>query len=122
MRSIIASLLLASVLPPTLAFAEQGAVAFPHSQIATERTVQYRCHGSRPLSVRYINTTDGDALAYLDVDGRPHIFVTTVSGSGAKYVSGIYTWWSKGNQGTLWTSPDPNAPPALAECQAQPHG
>jgi membrane-bound inhibitor of C-type lysozyme len=121
MRSIFASLLFAGLLP-NLALAEPGTVAFPHSQIATERTVHYRCHGSRPLTVRYINTTDGDALAYLEVDGRPHIFVTTLSGSGAKYVSGIYTWWNKGNQGTLWTSPDPNAPPALAECQAQPEG
>jgi membrane-bound inhibitor of C-type lysozyme len=121
MQSIIAALLLASPLPGLTA-TEPHTVAFPHSQVATERTVHYRCHGSRPLTVQYINTVDGDALAYLQVEGKPHIFVTTVAGSGARYVSGMYTWWSKGNQGTLWTSPDPNAPPALAECRAQPNG
>ncbi|MET0330637.1 MAG: MliC family protein, partial [Dyella sp.] len=115
------AVLLASPLPRP-ALADLDTVAFPQSQIAHQQTVHYQCHGSRPLTVNYINTTDGDALAYLEVEGKPHIFVTTLSGSGAKYVSGVYTWWNKGDQGTLWTSPDPKAPPALADCKAQSTG
>jgi len=95
-------------------------VRFAGAQVASQQTVQYRCQGGQSLRVRYINTRDGDALAYLPVQGQRHIFVAAVAGSGVRYVSGLNVWWTKGNSGTLWNSPDPAAKPLLADCQARP--
>lgn len=60
----------------------------------------YQCADETSFTVQYINAPP-NFLAILPVDGNNHVFVTTLSGSGARYVSGPYEWWNKGNEGTL---------------------
>jgi len=109
-----------ALLIPALAMARGEAVSFPGTEIANQRVRSYSCDGNKKLAVLYINTTGGDSFAYLPVDGTRHVFVTVMSGSGAKYASGPYVWWTKGPQGNLTREDDPDAPPLLANCVEQP--
>lgn len=63
-------------------------------------TATYSCAGGEPFTVQYVNA-GANALALLPVDGEDRIFVNVVSGSGARYASGQYIWWSKGDTATL---------------------
>jgi membrane-bound inhibitor of C-type lysozyme len=66
-----------------------------------ERIVSvYQCSDGQALTVQYINAAP-NFLAILPVNGQNQIFATTLSGSGARYVSGPYEWWSKGDEATL---------------------
>ena len=66
-----------------------------------ERTsATYLCDNEQALQVHYINAAP-NFLAIVPVDGQSHIFATTISASGARYVSGPFEWWSKGGEGTL---------------------
>lgn len=60
----------------------------------------YSCGDENTFPVQYVNT-GVNALAILPIEGESRIFVNVVSGSGAKYVSGAYVWWTKGNTATL---------------------
>ena len=60
----------------------------------------YSCDGGTPFEVQYINAGENN-LALIPVEGVERIFVLTVSGSGARYVSGSQEWWSKGEAATL---------------------
>lgn len=60
----------------------------------------YRCDQGDAFTVQYINSAQ-NALAVIPIDGAERIFVNVVSGSGARYVSGEYEWWSKGEEATL---------------------
>jgi membrane-bound inhibitor of C-type lysozyme len=101
---------------PGSAFAA-GAVSFPLS-VATSKDVHYVCKGNKDVMVSYVNATNGDAFAYLPVDGAPHVFVAVTSGSGARYASGRYIWWNKGDTGTL-SIDGSRSSPLLADCTAQ---
>lgn len=101
----------------TLAFATD-AVTFPLS-VATSKDVHYACKDKKDVTVSYVNATNGDSFAYLPIDGTPHVFVGVTSGSGARYASGRYIWWNKGETGTLSVDGS-KAAPLLAECTAQP--
>lgn len=58
----------------------------------------YQCDGmDEPKSVQYINAHP-HFLAIVPVEGEDLIFVNVISGSGARYVSGQYEWWSRGNE------------------------
>ncbi len=59
----------------------------------------YSC-GGEPFNVSYISAGE-NRLAILTVDGEERIFVNVISGSGARYASGEYIWWSKGDTATL---------------------
>jgi membrane-bound inhibitor of C-type lysozyme len=84
------------------------------------RTVRYQCDGGKTLSVRYFNSPDNRAAVFR-IEGKTVLAVSTVSGSGARYVGGRYEWWSKGEQGTLRDLMQAgNAAPALAGCHAMP--
>ena len=104
------------MLPAASAFAA-GAVTFPLS-VATSKDVHYVCKDHKDVTVSYVNATNGDAFAYLPVDGTPHVFVGVTSGSGARYASGRYIWWNKGETGTLSLDGSPSAP-LLADCSAK---
>ena len=66
-----------------------------------ERTVHhYQCEGIEPFAVDYINAAP-NFLAILPIGGQKLVFVGVLSGSGAKYVSGQYEWWTKGADATL---------------------
>ena len=94
-----------------------GAVTFPLS-VATSKDVHYVCKDKKNVSVSYVNATNGDAFAYLTVDGTPHVFVAITSGSGVRYASGRYIWWNKGDTGTL-SIDGSRSSPLLADCMEQ---
>jgi len=82
------------------------------------RTIDYRCTGERKMSVRYYNSDDNH-LALLRLEGKSLLFVTVMSGSGARYVSRQYEWWTKGNEATLRdTLKGEGTQSVLANCQA----
>jgi membrane-bound inhibitor of C-type lysozyme len=117
---ILPLLYTAMFLMPALATARGESVSFPDVVVANKQVRTYQCDDNKRLSVLYINATDGDSFAYLPVDGARHVFVTVLSGSGAKYASGPYVWWTKGPQGNLTREGDSGAPPLLANCVEQP--
>lgn len=94
-------------------------VAFPDIDVSTSSEVHYACGGGKEVAVRYINASNGDSFAYLPVDGTKHVFVSVMSGSGVRYASGRYVWWSKGETGKLIVDGDESAPPLLADCAAK---
>jgi len=100
-----------------------GAVAFaadaPHIAVTVENgspnmntTARYDCSGE-PVDVEYLNV-EPDHLAIVPVDGVKRIFVLVMSGSGARYASGQYVWWSKGKEASLYDkTKGVDAPPVL---------
>ncbi|SMC36670.1 Membrane-bound inhibitor of C-type lysozyme [Fulvimarina manganoxydans] len=71
------------------------------------QSVAYECRASADaqptsLSVEYLNMPTNN-LAILPVEGSPRLFVSTLSASGAKYVSGEWVWWTKGPRGDLYS-------------------
>jgi membrane-bound inhibitor of C-type lysozyme len=84
----------------------------------SHRVIQkYTCATGRILQVTYLNATNGQSFAVLPVKGRQMLFVNVLSGSGAKYQAGSYTWWTKGPQATLYDAMQgEDAPPLLSDC------
>ncbi|WBU62612.1 MliC family protein [Paracoccus aerodenitrificans] len=70
------------------------------SEDMTMGTLEYECGEEQPFDVHYL-TSETDVLALVPVDGIHRIFVNVVSASGARYVSGQYEWWTKGENATL---------------------
>ncbi len=69
-------------------------------QAGTVFTVQHSCSDGTGLSVQYVNG-EANTLALIPLKGEELIFVNVISGSGARYVSGAHTWWTKGDEATL---------------------
>ena len=66
-----------------------------------ERSViNYLCEDEQALGVQYINAAP-NFLAVVPVDGQNLVFASTISASGARYVSGPYEWWSHQGEATL---------------------
>jgi membrane-bound inhibitor of C-type lysozyme len=56
------------------------------------------------FTVEYVNGA-GNSLAILPIEGRSLIFVSVLTGSGARYASGRYIWIDAGSRGvSLQTS------------------
>lgn len=82
-------------------------------------TVHYRCDGDKRLTARYFNSADNQ-IAILRLDGKPLLFVTVLSASGARYAHGKYVWWTKGDDAMLQDfTQGEHAPPLYANCRAQ---
>lgn len=64
------------------------------------RVVTYQCDDEQSLPVQYINAAP-NFLAIVPVDGQSLVFATTISASGARYISGPYEWWSHQGEATL---------------------
>lgn len=86
------------------------------SQGNIERNLQtYQCDDGASLAVQYINAAP-NFLAIVPVDGVNQVFATTISASGARYVSGPYEWWSHQGEASLRDlTQDEDATP-LAAC------
>ena len=75
------------------------------------KTVKYQCDASGAtmglpagvFEVEYLNETTNH-LAVVPVKGKPMIFVTVSSGSGAKYTAQQFVWWEAGGRGTTFQS------------------
>lgn len=64
-------------------------------------TAVYGCgEGTELLTVRYVNAQP-NFFAIVPIDGEDVVMVNVISASGAKYVSGVWEWWSKGTDGSL---------------------
>ena len=82
--------------------AAQATLSIPLQSGTTDsvQSLSYSCEGSEPFSVQYVNA-GANALAIFAIEGEERIFVNVVSGSGARYASGPYIWWTKGDTATL---------------------
>jgi len=76
-----------------------GLLPLPDIRTSHRVTQKYTCATGRILQVTYLNATNGQSFAVLPVKGRQMLFVNVMSGSGAKYQAGSYTWWTKGPAG-----------------------
>lgn len=86
-------------------------------QIKDRQTHKYTCATGKNLNVTYWNTSNGQGFALVPVKGKPLLFVDVMSGSGAKYQAGSYTWWTKGPRADLYDAMNgENAPPILSDC------
>lgn len=82
--------------------------------------VQYQCEGLEPFSVDFINAAP-NFLAIVPIGPDRLVFVTTMSGSGARYVSGQYEFWTKGSDATLTDlQADPQTPVNCSEVSNTP--
>ncbi|WP_449395245.1 MliC family protein [Devosia riboflavina] len=81
------------------------------------RTVVYQCDNGDGFRVQYVNAAP-NFLAIVPVEGETHIFATTISASGARYVSGPYEWWDTGDEATLRDLRSAEDEPPLATCLA----
>ena len=80
--------------------------------------VDYRCGGETAFTVSYVNA-DPSFLAIVEVEGKPVVFASVLSASGARYVAGKYEWWTKGSQAFLRDiTLGSDAPPVL-ECSEE---
>ncbi len=68
---------------------------------AQRDVMRYQCEGIEDaFSVEYINAHPV-FLAIVPIEDETLIFVNVISASGARYVSGQYEWWTRGNEATL---------------------
>lgn len=94
-----------------------GLLPLPDIRTSHRVTQKYTCATGRILQVTYLNATNGQSFAVLPVKGQQMLFVNVMSGSGAKYQAGSYTWWTKGPQATLYDAMlGEDAPPLLSDC------
>ena len=74
------------------------------------QVVGYACADTDPFKVTYVNAAP-NFLAIVPVEGQNLVFVTVLSGSGAKYAAGEYEWWTRGPDATLANLTTPDAEP-----------
>ncbi len=86
---------------------------------AETSVVRYDCGSASTLAVTYVNV-EPNAIALIPVDDDTRLFVTTLSASGARYVSGPFEWWSKGEEATLRNLATSAEAPPLLTCKALP--
>lgn len=61
----------------------------------------YGCgEGADLLTVKYINAAP-NFFAIVPIEGEDVVMVNVITASGAKYVSGMWEWWSKGSDASL---------------------
>ncbi|WP_108500611.1 MliC family protein [Paracoccus indicus] len=76
------------------------ALTLPLTSDATVTAARYRCDDGRDLAVRYVEA-GANSLAIIPLEGEEVVFVNVVAASGARYVSGMWEWWAKGEEATL---------------------
>ena len=103
-RSTLAALVAATLLTPVVA---QAAEVRLQIELGTQgdferRAMSYECNDGSSVTATYINAAP-NFLAILPVvdEPEPLVFTSVVAGSGVRYVSGIWMWWTKGVDATL---------------------
>ena len=99
MKNAAAILLLSCLGSPV--FAEDVTLSLPDGLQVERTTVRYECAGAEPFEAEYINA-GANSLAVVPVEGQRLIFASVISGSGARYASGPYVWWTKGAGADLY--------------------
>jgi membrane-bound inhibitor of C-type lysozyme len=78
--------------------------------------VSYSCDEQEErLAVDYLNAAP-NFLALVPVDGKSLVFANVISGSGARYASGRYEWWTKGPEARLTDLTAGTDDPPLLTC------
>lgn len=130
-RSLLAAAALSLLAPAATWAQDEAPAAAPRPSVSAALTLTlesagdierivavYQCSGGDNLTVHYINAAP-NFLAIVPVEGENHVFATTISASGARYVSGPFEWWSRGDEATLRDlMQDENAEPLLTCSQA----
>ncbi len=75
--------------------------------------VQYHCRKGTKLSASY--SADN---VQLWLNGKFFYLKTAISASGARYVGGGITWWTKGNEGSLYKGTNLNTMALRDTCSA----
>lgn len=74
--------------------------AYSALPIKDPHDVRYTCDGGKTLLVKYMTVGD-TPLAAMTLNGKTLVFANVMAGSGARYASGQYVWWTKGPTGFL---------------------
>jgi membrane-bound inhibitor of C-type lysozyme len=79
----------------------------------------YDCGPAGSLNVTYVNA-DPNFLAIVPVPKQlqPLVFTSVLSGSGTRYASGKYVWWTKGNSASLYDITTGDTAPPITTCKA----
>ena len=75
-------------------------IPLPLTEESNVIPAKYDCPDAGKVSVNYINAGE-NSLAVISSKDIDRIFVNVFSASGARYVSGEYEWWSKGDKATF---------------------
>ncbi|KRA40273.1 MliC family protein [Devosia sp. Root635] len=117
-KPILAAVLATALLAPTASHAVETSLQI---QLGAQsdferRTMVYDCATEAPVTVTYINAAPNFlALVPIAEQPEPLIFVSLISGSGVRYASGQWIWWSKGAEASLYDATlGEDAEPVLA--------
>lgn len=79
------------------------------------QSVAYACDDGSTPAVAYYNLA-GQSLAVIEMEaGKPRVFVSVLAASGARYVSGPYLFWTRGNRADI--SDERNAGTTAVTCK-----
>lgn len=87
-------------------------IHLPGNDRVTRNVVRMKCDATAiklgasasSFSVEYINA-GAIALAVLPIEGKPLVFSSVMSGSGARYAAGRFIWWDAGRRGITLSVP-----------------
>lgn len=87
---------------PVLA-ADNGTIELKSNSRVERSQVSYSCGNQDMLTVTYVNAAP-NFVAIVPLPKQPQaiLFVSVMSGSGARYASGKFVWWTKGNRASLY--------------------
>lgn len=96
MRRVLSSLIFAF---PTGAWAAE--VAFELPGALDRQSVAYACSDGSAPKVAYYNLPDQSLAVVETAAGKARVYVSVLSASGAKYVSGPYVFWTRGSRADM---------------------
>ncbi|MFC6488208.1 MliC family protein [Nitratireductor sp. GCM10026969] len=96
--------------------AAEVTLSLPGDDSVDRRTVTYECGDAGTLDVEYINA-GSVSLAVFAHDGEPVVAANVLAASGARYAGGVYVWWSKGRNGSLYNLMQGEDAAPVAECE-----
>jgi membrane-bound inhibitor of C-type lysozyme len=100
LKPLLAAALLLALPAPAMAVETSMQIVLELKGNAQRDVKTYQCGDAEPFDVEYVNAAP-IFLAFVPVAGEKLIFVNVMSGSGARYASGQYEWWTKGSEATL---------------------
>lgn len=101
----IAALTALALLAPLPARAVEATLQLQLStdQDFERRAVTYDCGAETSMQVIYLNAVPNFlAVVPIAEEPQPLVFVSVVSASGVRYVSGRWVWWTKGPEASLY--------------------
>jgi membrane-bound inhibitor of C-type lysozyme len=79
---------------------------------AAPTLVKYSCTNKARVQVTY----NGDS-ARLVFNNKIYLMKSAISASGARYIGGGYTWWTKANEGSLFRGTNLETMQSIARCK-----